>query len=339
VEVLCEQAHSVNAGLRLNAIWALHHLVDSASADMKKLCLDQLESGWLVQLICDDTEDEALFSRNKSDRRLSAQGMEEDMEEDMDVDGFDEGSRPWLWAGMWRSNTSRSTSDRSHSARMQAAEKKLSALREAEINPVRKARNDDLAIQEQALNFIRNLITIEATPPGTDPPMQGTTEMIDYIFSEIGQDRLFDILSTKLRVKVLHAFSSSRRRSSTGRVESRVLYPQAKIIEAVAYILVHISASVPRHRQLVISQTDLLKTLGQQFNSRDKEVRVAVCQLMTNLVWQDDSSDAQACAQRALELKRLGFLQKLETLEREDGELDVRERAKGAVWQIKQTNL
>jgi armadillo repeat-containing protein 8 len=313
--------------------------VNGLSVDLKKLCLDQLEPGWLVQLIVDDTEDDALYSRNASDRRLSVQDMDEEMEENMEVDGFDEERRPWLWAGMWRSSTSRSTSNRSDSARIQEAERRLTALREAEINPVRKARSDDLAIQEQALNFIRNLITL--TAPSTNDAnheAHDTTDMIDYIFTEIGQDRLFEILSAKLRLKVLHPFGG-RRRSSTAQPDARVLYPQAKIIEAVAYILVHISASIPRHRQLVIAQTELLKTLGQQLNSRDKDVRVAVCQLITNLVWQDDSTDAQACAQRALELKRLGFLSKLESLEHEDGELDVRERAKSAVWQIKQTNL
>jgi len=37
---------------------------------------------------------------------------------------------------------------------------------------------------------------------------------------------------------------------------------------------------------------------------------------------------------RATELRKLGFLQKLEMLEG-DGELNVRERAKSALWQMK----
>jgi len=50
----------------------------------------------------------------------------------------------------------------------------------------------------------------------------------------------------------------------------------------------------------------------------------------------DDANDSQACAQRAQELKKLGFLARLENLEH-DVELDVRERAKTAVWQMKQS--
>lgn len=62
----------MNAKLRLNALWALKHFVHSVSNDMKRLCLEELGQGWLVQLICDDTEDEALTtSRGTIDRTLS----------------------------------------------------------------------------------------------------------------------------------------------------------------------------------------------------------------------------------------------------------------------------
>jgi len=50
----------------------------------------------------------------------------------------------------------------------------------------------------------------------------------------------------------------------------------------------------------------------------------------------DDQSDGEACASRADALKKLGFLQKLEMLE-QDPELNVRERAKSALWQMKQS--
>lgn len=303
VKVLCDHARSLNAALRLNALWALKHLVHSASVDLKKTCLEELQSGWLVQLICDETEDEALFSSRSRDKP-------DDLDEDMDI--MDESTHS------------------SSSRILRLAESRLASLREAELNPVRKARQDDLAIQEQGLGFIRNLIGSSHSSTNADST-NDTAEMIDFLFNTLGQDRLFNILATKLRPKVLHAFSG--RRGTTGS-ETRVLYPQAKIIEAVVYILVHMAASVPRHRQLVIAQTELLKLLAGLFNSQDREVRVALCHLLNNLTWQDDSNDAPACSQRAVELKRLGFLTKLESLGHDD-ELDVRERAKAALWQMK----
>ncbi|POR31868.1 Armadillo repeat-containing protein 8 [Tolypocladium paradoxum] len=321
MRVLCEHAHSDNPALRLNALWAFKHFVDAVGPELKKASLEQLEPGWLVQLICDDTQDAALYNS----RLREASG--DDVDEDVEMQPSDE---PFRW--LFGSNGSIRELDCPQSTRLRQAEDRLSAIREAELNPVRRARNDDLAIQEQGLDFIRNLIGRPESGASSETPSE-TTEMIDYLFSELGQDRLFEILASKLRSKVLHPFS--RRTSTPGR-EPRVVYPQAKIIVAVIYILVHMAASIPRHRQLVIAQTDLLKLLAQQSTSKDREVRVALCHLVINLTWQEDDAEAQQCAARAHELKRLGFHAKMENLKLQDRDLDVRERAKTAAWQIEQ---
>ncbi|KAI1376188.1 ARM repeat-containing protein [Hypoxylon crocopeplum] len=322
-KALCEHAHSHNASLRLNALWALKHLVYSASVDLKKKCVEELESGWLVRLICDDTEDDALFSARARSDRQPTHGILADMDEDIDMGFADDQNRACLSASFPKASIHPDVRI------LRLAEPRLEALREAESNPIRKARHDDLAIQEQGLGFIRNLIGGEHSSSADSP--NDTTEMIDFLFSTLGQDRLFEILASKLRVKVLHPFS---RRGSAGS-ETRILPPQTKIIESVIYILVHIAASVPRHRQLVVSQTSLLRQLEKLFTSQDSEVRVALCHLINNLTWQDNANDSLGCSQRALELKKLGFLTKLEALKENDGELDVRERAKSALWQMK----
>ncbi|EJT69398.1 armadillo repeat protein [Gaeumannomyces tritici R3-111a-1] len=369
MRILCRHAHSMNADLRLNALWALKHYVHGLRLEMKRACLDELQSGWLVQLICDDTEDDALFSKSRQEQHpgTSTSWTGDDMDEDVEMDHVDEdedeeeGGSGKHWTGTSTPSSSllrgpgaaspRVSHERSRTGRLRRAEVKLAALRDAELNPQRKARSDDLAIQEQGLNFIRNLITTSnsgsngAGGAGSDYP-QDTAEMIDYLFSALGQDRLFEILASKLRHKVLHPFNRRLSPSSLTleqgqqtqhqQAPSRVLYPQAKVIEAVICILVHIAASVPRHRQLVIAQTDLLRLLGRQFASRDKEVRVSLCHLISNLTWRDDGADTQASERRAEELRRLGLMGRLESLQQDDADLDVRERAKGAVWQMKQ---
>jgi hypothetical protein len=334
VKVLCEHAHSQEAELRHNAIWSLKHLVNDTPNSLRKQCLDELEPGWLVQLIRDDTEDDALFARMKREKYV----RDDDYgDTDMELERWehnDQEQRPWLWPALYRTNSTRSTSQRVHSPRIERAETRLTALREAEINPVRKARNDDLAIQEQGLGFIRNLLGPPVPRAAGAEMASDQTEMVDYVFNELGQDRLFEILTSKLRTKVLHPFE---RRYSAGRdTLSRVVYPQARTVENVVYILVHIAASVPRHRQLVISQTELLRQVGTHFSSKSSLVRGALCLLFTNLVFREDQSDAESCAARAMELRRLGILTKLEALESGDSELDVRERARVAVWEMKQ---
>lgn len=323
MKTLCEHAHSLNASLRLNALWALKHFINGIGIEAKKECLEELSSGWLVQLICDDTEDEALYARTNGEKKASQSSN--DMDDDVEMVQAEDESKSWLSPLLQRSTTSRSTSDSARTPRMRRAQRKVAALRETELNPVRKARDDDLAIQEQGLNFIRNLISHGG---GGDPATRDSEQMIDYLFTELGQDRLFEILESKLQVKFLHAFN---RKFSAGK-DTRVLYPQAKIIEAVVFILVHIAASTPRHRQIVMAQTKLIQDLAKHFHSKDKEVRVALCHLIINLTFLDEDEDGSI--QRATELKRLGLLNKLESLEQDDIELDVRERAKAALWQI-----
>ena len=320
ITILCEHAHSMNPRLRLNAVWALKHFVNAVTNDLKRQCVEELGQGWLVQLICDDTEDEALLSsREKSDKGVA----DEEMDEDVEMDQFEEQVEAAFAGTFGRSNNSRPSSSRSKS--IEQAELRLAALRDAETNPARKARKDDIAVQEQGLSFIRNLIG--PTGPGASSEV---TEMVDFLFNSLGQERFFEILASKLRPKVINPYN---RRNNT---ETRVQPPQPEIINAVAMILVHLAASIPRHRQIVIAQTELLKLLVPQFHHPNIEIRLSLCHLATNLAWKDDPSDSKACMQRAKELQGLEFLQKLEMLE-QDGELNVRERAKSAVWQMKES--
>ncbi|CZS88541.1 related to armadillo repeat protein [Rhynchosporium agropyri] len=317
IKVLCGHARSMNAKLRLNAVWSLKHLVHGAGNNMKRLCLEEMGPGWLVQLICDDTEDEALFNAQARFDKDNFRNAE--MNEDVIMDQFEE----QVDAAFSRINSRPSSRSKS----IQQAEARLAALRDAETNPARRARKDDIAVQEQGLDFIRNLIGGAGTGGVAD-----TTEMIDFLFNALGQDRVFEILASKLKPKMINPYYNRGLPNN----ERKILPPQAEIIIAVGYILVHMAASVPRHRQLVISQTELLKLLVPQFNHTNVEVRLVLCWLVINLTWMEDTSDGQACAQRANELKKLGFLSKIDMLEQHDPELNVRERAKSATWQIRE---
>jgi hypothetical protein len=291
---------------------------------VKKTCLEELGQGWLVQLICDDTEDEALLLGKSA----VGDSVYSDLDEDIQMDqSNDDDSKMADSIGPLGelNNSSDIKSNPGPTISPMQATARLMALRALETDPTRRARKDDIAVQEQGLDFIRNLIG-GFNNVGTSE----TSEMIDFLFSALGQDQIFKILASKLQPKVINPF-----KRNSGSHETRIVPPQAEIIAAVEYILVHMAASVTRHRQLVIAQTELLKLLVPQFNHPSKEVRLALCWLVINLTWVDDPHDSQACAHRAQELKKLGFLARLEALEH-DSELDVRERAKTAVWQMKQ---
>ncbi|MBE3044901.1 hypothetical protein IMZ48_20545 [Candidatus Bathyarchaeota archaeon] len=317
---MCEHTRSSNASLRLNALWSLKHIVLDATPAMKKSCLEELETGLLVRLICDDTEDRALDYSHAS-VESPATNADDTMDEDMDMQQSEDQTG-------FAFGTGEEASGRGRTRQM---DDRLSGYRDSEVNPVQKARDDDLAIQEQGLNFIRNLIMGAQGDVSRPDGSPETTQMVDFLFSELGQDRFLSILEAKLRPKVTRPFS---RRGGGG--ESRATYPRPKIVEAVTYILVHMAASAPRHRQLVIAQTNMLKQLGTYFGSKDPEVRVALCHLVSNLTWQDNAVDAPGCQQRAEQLQKLGFLNRVENLRDGDGELNVRERAKDALFSMGQ---
>ena len=345
--VLCDHAHSMNARLRLNSVWALKHLVHTAPNSMKIKCLEELGPGWLKQIICHENEDMMFPSAFRSDRdfmngtsitmgtpnaageqvdllnavedesRDSSQATEEDVDDEVKmIDSIGSLSRATPSFAQNRVSTQtdmggRNTSDSSRQRPL--------AIDNVIDDGSNQARSDDIAVQEQGLDFIRNLIL-----------GSGSSEMIDYLFRELGQDKLFDILATKLRPKIVNAFSRERRS-----LENSVKHvpPPTEIVISVCYIIVHIAAGLPKHRQLLIAQSELWKLLVPLFSHPHREVRCCCAWLVINLTWVDDQSDRLHCKARAHELRKMGVLEKLEALA-SDQELDVRERTKNALNQM-----
>ena len=359
LQILCAHAHHANSRLRLNALWALKNLVCSAENEIKMSCLEELGRGWLVKLICEETEKAALIDSGRAgnDRRESVgltgeasadkmTGLEQ--ESHMEVATNDEDTRAMSDSigalGDVQTNTpppaltdtnplssanlsSPSTLNPSLTSRL-PIQVLTNLAKEEEASPAQKARRDDRAVQEQGLAFIRNLIC-----------GPNNMEMIDFLFANLGQKVVFEILASKLRSKIIPASKAGNTRgksSTTGRGQGiRMIPPHCEIIIAVAFILVHIAASHPRHRKLLVKHTELLQLLLPFFTNANKSIRVALTWIIINLTWLEDEIDRAACKERALELRKLGFQTKLEALEN-DPDLDVRERTKVALQQIKQ---
>jgi len=179
-----------------------------------------------------------------------------------------------------------------------------------------KQVQDDIAIQEQAFDLLRNIIC------GT-----GSSEMMDYIFKEIGQNELLDILADKLRPRNIQV--NNRRDSLQGK--SVPIPPQ--ILISVTFVMIHIAAGLPRQRHLLTQHRDLLKCLMGYFDHVNPKVRVNCVWIVTNLTCEDDQVDRTGCQERAIKLRNLGVLDQLKALEN-DSVLDVRERTKTAQHQI-----
>jgi len=342
--ILCEHAHSVNSCLRLNSMWALKHLVVGASNEIKQSCLEELGPAWLKQIISDDLDTMSapttcprhsdpengattpirMSTPNAAGEQVDLLNAVEDESRNSSLELDDDGDEDLKMSD----NTG-------HLGRAESAQKRDSSHHRNDRGPLRAAvgvpvgsrchhhqgLSDDLAIQKEGFEFVRNLV---CGPNASD--------MIDHVFRELGQDKVFDILAAKLRPRVLNAFDRDRRSAEHG---VRTIQPQTDILKSVCYTLVHIAAGHPRHRQSLVSQIPILEALVPLFNHANEEVRACCAWIVINLTWEDNEDDRGACRARARKLADMGMMQKVQHMEH-DTSLNCRERGKNAFNSIQQ---
>lgn len=186
-----------------------------------------------------------------------------------------------------------------------------------DLDQTTQARQDDIAVQEQTFDLIRNLVC-----------GQESAELIDYLFRHIGEDVLLDALADKLRPR---SISLPHRRESSS---SRALQVPTEILVSVTFVLIHLAASLPRHRELLMGHRDLLHYMMGYFNHSHRDVRANCVWVVINLTYPDDQVDREASRGRATKLRSLGILDRLSDLVA-DSDLDVRERTKTAEYLVK----
>ncbi|KAK7207392.1 armadillo-type protein [Myxozyma melibiosi] len=228
-----------------------------------------------------------------------------------------------------------------------------------------KLCNDpEMQVQEQALDFIRNLIA-------------RSDDYIDKLFANVGVHDLFELLDGKLAMRSRQSDDSESdededfvEEDEGGKVIFTTKPYYTEIIIATAYILVHIAAGYEHHRQTIIQHESVVKKVIALMAHEREEVRLACLWIVLNLTWVEEpprgaagedlmmegvvdddaegSSSAGAggesasqspgnyvevCRKRAAVLVRLGVRAKLAML-KQDRVLDVREKTKTAIYQI-----
>ncbi|KAL2863538.1 armadillo repeat protein [Aspergillus lucknowensis] len=312
--ILCEHAHSSNTKLRIESLWALKHVAYNTTNDVKTKIIEGLRAEWIKQVIGQDPTsflakrglDEEMDSSTPSGMsRANSAGERVDLLNPVDdSEGRDEDQKMTdplppskVSLGMFMPDTTR--------------RRKLAL--HGDLDQTTQARQDDIAVQEQTLDLLRNVVC-----------GPGASEMIDYLFKEIGQDLLLDALADKLRPRSLQL---PHRRESPNH---RALQVPTEILVAVTFFIIHLAAGLPWHRQLLVSHRDLLRYLMNYFNHSHRDVRTNCVWVVINLTYEDDASDREGCRERALKLRSAGVLDRLASLEH-DPDLDVRERTKTAL--------
>ncbi|KAF2688826.1 ARM repeat-containing protein [Lentithecium fluviatile CBS 122367] len=362
LKTLCEHCRSANFDLRYGSLWALKHLCLGLPFNMKIHCLEELGVGWLVQVLHGEPSRPAssaplgMGTPNAAGEQVDILNAVDDPHMDVDEDPSSSEDEDAMTDSIPALRRHQRLSSRYTSATN--VRDRLQQIRNDEQDSRLTSERDDVKIQEQALDFIRNFIT---GLPG-DPT--GAGEMIDHLLKSLGHSAFFELLDSKLRPKNSASPSSSQQQSSTSTNTSPTYwpntapqrltpfstpshpqpslstqasnwsaYPPIELITATLYILVHLANGRPAHRSLLISQHALMSHVLPLLSHPRREVRLPCAWFLNNLVWVEDHADEAPTRERAAQLRLLGFEEGARLLGR-DVDLDIRERAKTAIEQM-----
>lgn len=292
VKKLCEQAHSANARLRMESLWALKQLVANAPRKLKQEVVDELGISWIKLLIGTDPYDIppgeviGLVERVYPPRSGYAE-LSDDVVMSEDSDGEES---------------------------MSYADTTSDQLADSDDDFDRHTPEEDLAIQMQLLDVLRNAFVTSAMS-------ESATELVEYVLQGMGIEDFFRIMKTRLSPKT--AYGPTRQ-------DNHIIDAPVGVVIRVMYIILHVAACSQKWRMVIASDQELLKKFTGLASHEDREVRANCCWLAINLMFDDEGSDRPSCKHRAKELSRMGYRLHIQKLEN-DSDLDVRERAKTAM--------
>ena len=309
LSVLCEHSHSSNKKLRIESIWALKHMAYDSKNDIKIQIIERLEPGWIKQILCQDVTAPV---RNKTDPDGAV----------VEMTSPNAAGDPVSLLNSFNGGTAQQTEMEEQDQRMTDVGnpkaspdmRRWKLAHHANSGHMEQSWRDDIAVQEQTLDLIRNIICGEES-----------VDMIDYLFREFGQSEFLEILANKIRPKPL--LTGGRRDS----ISSKTASIPSEILIATTYVLIHLAAGAARHRNLVVNHRELIPLMLPLFNHSNSYVRVNCVWFVINLIMKDHETDHQGCIERAEKLRSYGVMDRLASLER-DAEADVRERLKTAMY-------
>jgi hypothetical protein len=259
--------------MRVSALWALKHLANAAPNEVRMSIIEELGTGWLIQTMSGELHSASSHRSHMATPNAAGEQVDilnaidepsMDIDDAASIDSFSDDEDAMTDSiGHLRPPSIPAQ----HRAR-------LKAIRQEEENPVIRGRKDDILVQEQVLDLVRNLIS-EAGP--------GQPEMIDHLLESIGQQRLFECLANKLKPKT-GATTSMQQQSTSATPTSNVApagkrptlttpghssqntstahqqqfaqdnYIHSRLLESSIFILIHIANGKPQHRHQLLNQ-------------------------------------------------------------------------------------
>ncbi|EMF14953.1 ARM repeat-containing protein [Sphaerulina musiva SO2202] len=307
IRTFAEHARSSSPALRLSSLWALKHLVYNCPKETKLAALEELGTGWLVGIIQGEQRESVGGGVSVGLSTPNAAGEQVDLLNPSSMD-LDEPSNDAEEASSTHYQSSQLRSTLNPPPPAFNSKRYLSSIREMEQGGEYTSRRDEAAIQQQALDFLRNFIN------GED-----CTALSDHLMNEIGSAKVYELLTSKL--------------SPVTRSGGRQVYNTTDLVLSTIHVLIHLANASAKHRQLLVAQRPLLQAMLPHFNHVDHRIRVMSVWAVNSLTFIEDGDDRRDARQRSQELKSVGIEQAVRNLQN-DSNLDVRERVKTAIRQF-----
>ncbi|KAF9123592.1 Armadillo repeat-containing protein 8 [Mortierella sp. GBA39] len=159
-------------------------------------------------------------------------------------------------------------------------------------NLVLLLNDSEPAVQEQALNLVRNLA-------------HKREHDIEQVFKGLGNGQLLSI------------------------IEGKLSWDDPRLLEHALYVLVNIATGSEYHKQSILKRQGILRSVLRSMNHESAAIRVASIWVIINLTWPDDkvSHSVHECVTL---LRSMGVEDRLLALNA-DHDLDVRDRVKTAL--------
>jgi hypothetical protein len=277
LKILCAHAHTADPKMRVSALWALKHLANAAPNEVRMSIIEELGTGWLIQTMSGESHPSSLHRSHMA--TPNAAGEQVDILNAVDEPSMDLDDAASLDSSSEDEDAMTDSIGHLRPPSIPVQHRaRLKAIRQEEESPVIRGRKDDILVQEQVLDLVRNLIS-EAGP--------GQPEMIDHLLEVMGQQRLFECLANKLKPKVGAAATAATQQqrstssASTGNAPPagkrptlttpghssqnsnaanqqpfpEHLYIHPRLLESSIFILIHIANGKPQHRHQLLNQT------------------------------------------------------------------------------------
>ncbi|KAL9616174.1 MAG: hypothetical protein Q9160_008927 [Pyrenula sp. 1 TL-2023] len=314
IRLLADHAHHGQQRLRIESVWALKHIALHTQAEVKMSVFQHLGGRWIQEIVASEYHAAPYRSYHDHTRKgtmvgANANGEHVDILNPTNTDGD---------STMYELGPSSKPKFEIFKRNIQARR-----LAQAESEPYTdEARNGDVALQEQTIDLLRNMLCGSATP-----------SVVEYVWNEMNNDFFLEMLTDRLRPRNIppkfrsNDSNSSRKDSLTS---GKIVQPRAEIVLAVTYLLIHIAAGEAKYRRMLASHHELLKLTSALCEHPSAYVRINIIWMTSNLLYQDHQVSFTEARDRARLLESLQFRSRMRSLQ-DDTNLDCRERVKTAL--------